>query len=107
MRIGRATVTALLMASCTLWTAAAMAEPQGNAGLTIGGAAAGTDGEFWDHGEFHLGLRGDVMFLREEAYDFGVGPYAELGTLAFDELQFGGGLNVLLPIHDSLPFVAS
>jgi hypothetical protein len=83
------------------------AEPQGNAALTIGGAGVGYDGEFWDHAEFHLGLRGDVMFARERGYDFGIGPYAELGTFAFDELQFGGGVTTLLPIHDTLPLVAS
>lgn len=85
----------------------AFAEPQGNASLTVGGAGVGADGEFWDHSEFHVGLRGDVMFGRDESSDFGIGPYGELGTFAFDELQFGGGASVLLPIHGSLPFVAS
>lgn len=83
------------------------AEPQGNAGLTLGVAGVGSSGAFHDHAEFHLGARGDVMFGRSRSDDFGIGPYVELGTFAFDELQFGGGANVLLPIHDSLPLVAS
>ena len=83
------------------------AEPQATVGLTTGVGAVGSDGEFWDHGEFHLGVRSDVMFLREDPYDFGLGPYVELGTFAFDEFQFGGGGSVLLPIHEHLPLVAS
>ncbi|RLB57304.1 MAG: hypothetical protein DRI90_18115 [Deltaproteobacteria bacterium] len=85
----------------------AAAEPQANAGLTLGGAAVGPAGEAWDHGEFHLGLRGDTLFGRDDAFDFGIGPYAEIGTMAFDELQFGGGASLLLPVHASLPLVAS
>jgi hypothetical protein len=83
------------------------AEPQANAGLTLGGAAVGPGGEVWDHAEFHLGLRGDTLFGRDDAFDFGIGPYVELGTMAFDELQFGGGATMLLPIHETLPLVAS
>ena len=85
----------------------ALCEPQGNAALTIGGAAAGADGEFWDHPEFHLGLRGDVMFGREDVWDFGVGPYLEAGTFAFDEFQFGGGATLHIPVHESFPLVTS
>jgi len=85
----------------------ARAEPQVNTGLLIGGAAAGVDGGFFDQPEFALGLRGDVMFCRDDAWDFGVGPYVELGTLAFDELQFGGGASVHLPVDETFPLVAS
>ncbi len=104
-------VTRLLFSAALLAVVAggpeAAAEPQANAGLTLGGAAVGPGGEVWDHAEFHLGLRGDTIFGRDDVFDFGIGPYAELGTLAFDELQFGGGATMLLPIHASLPLVAS
>jgi hypothetical protein len=66
----------------------------------------GPDGEL-DHAEFHLGLRGDVLFARCDPGDFGVGPYAEVGTFALDELQMGGGASVLFPIHEALPLIAS
>jgi hypothetical protein len=85
----------------------ASAEPQANAGLTLGGAAVGQDGEFWDHGEFHMGLRGDVLFGRDDVRDFGAGPFVEVGTFAFDELQFGGGGSLLLPVHESFPLILS
>lgn len=97
----------LLFAAAGGWCSSARAEPQGNAGLTIGVAAAGTEGRFWDGGEFHLGLRGDVMFGRERSSHLGVGPYLEVMTLAFDELQIGGGANLLLPVHERLPLVLS
>ena len=85
----------------------AEAEPQGNASLTIGGAAVGDHGRFWGHAAFHLGLRGDVMFLRGKAGDFALGPYVEVGTLAFSEVQLGGGISALLPVTNTFPLVAS
>jgi hypothetical protein len=85
----------------------ARAEPQSNASMTLGGAGVGPEGRFWEGGEFHLGVRGDVLFGRESTSDFGIGPYAELGTFAFDELQFGGGASALLPINVHFPLVAS
>jgi hypothetical protein len=85
----------------------AQGDPQSTVGLTIGGAGVGPEGEFWDHAEFHLGMRGDVLFGRCDPTDFGVGPYVEIGTFAFDELQMGGGASLLLPIHEELPLIAS
>jgi hypothetical protein len=47
------------------------------------------------------------MFLRAKNSDFGIGPYAELLAHAFDEVQFGGGATLLLPVLDNLPVVVS
>ncbi len=99
-----------VLSGALLWTTGALAEPQGNGALTVGGAAVGGTGydkRYFDHAAFHLGLRGDVLFFRQKPGDFGFGPYLELGTLAFREIQFGGGASVLLPITQSFPFVAS
>jgi hypothetical protein len=85
----------------------ATAEPQATAGLTLGVAGSGVHRELWSTTELHLGLRGDVLFGRSQNSDFGLGPYAEVLTLAFDEIQFGGGVSVLLPIFDYLPVVVS
>lgn len=85
----------------------AAADPQTAHGLAIGGAAVGANGEFWDHGEFYLGVHSDVLFLREEPWDFGLGPYLDVGVLAFDELQVHGGASALLPVDDKLPLVVS
>jgi hypothetical protein len=83
------------------------AEPQATAGLTIGAAGAGKDRQIWDETLFHLGVRGDVLFGRSKASDFGFGPYLELSTHAFREVQFGGGLSLLLPVVEFLPIVVS
>jgi len=96
-----------LPAATLLAPSAAHAEPQATAGLTLGAAGAGLDRKVWDSTLFHMGLRGDVLFGRTKNSDFGFGPYAEVLTHAFDEIQFGGGLSVLLPIIDYLPVVLS
>jgi hypothetical protein len=85
----------------------ARADPQGNASLTIGLAGRGYHRRLWDKNEFHLGLRGDVLFGRESTHHFGVGPYAEALTDGFDEIQAGFGASFLIPIIDSLPIVVS
>ncbi|MFO0611339.1 MAG: hypothetical protein U0414_02035 [Polyangiaceae bacterium] len=98
---------ALAAAAVVLPTPGALAEPQVNAGLTVGVAGRGFLREPWEETEFHLGLRGDVLFGRNNERQFGVGPYVEALTDGFDEFQFGGGASLLLPVIDSLPIVAS
>ena len=88
------------------WSVPALADPQGNVGITIGGAARGDDRELQEPA-FHLGLRGDLLFLRDAASDFGIGPYAELFTHAFDELQLGHGVSLLVPTVDTFPLIFS
>lgn len=100
----------LIVAAPTLWLlggGVAHADPQGTAALTIGLAGVGEDRMLWDDTVFHLGIHGDVLFGRSRNSDFGVGPYVEVATHAFDEIQFGGGVSTLLPIIDYLPMVLS
>jgi hypothetical protein len=84
----------------------AAADPQWNVGLDLGVAGRG-EGELWAETAFWLGARGDVLFGREGTSDFGVGPYLEIGTLAFDELNVGAGASMLVPVLDSFPLVVS
>ncbi len=86
----------------------ARADPQASAGITVGAAGEGVDHEIWkERTAFHLGLHGDVLFGRNSNSDFGVGPYVEILTHAFDEVQFGGGVSGLLPVLDTFPIVLS
>lgn len=85
----------------------AQAEPQASVGLTIGAAGEGYDRQWWKRTAFHLGLHGDILFGRSSTSDFGIGPYAEVFTHAFDEVQFGGGVSGLLPVLDAFPIVLS
>jgi hypothetical protein len=109
MRPALRTVVSLVatVATVAAGVSDANADPQGTAALTIGVAGVGLERRVWDETAFHLGAHGDVLFGRESNADFGVGPYAEVLTHAFDELQFGGGLSVLFPVSDTLPIVAS
>jgi hypothetical protein len=85
----------------------ARAEPQASVGLTIGAAGEGYDRHLWKRTAFHLGFHGDVLFGRSSTSDFGIGPYAEIFTHAFDEIQFGGGISGLLPVLDAFPIIVS
>lgn len=85
----------------------AKADPQTSFGLTVGAAGRGYERELWDETAFHLGLRGDLLFARNAESDFGVGPYVEVMTHAFDEIQVGGGASFLVPIIDSAPLILS
>ncbi len=87
--------------------ASARAEPQATAGLTLGFAGEGSAQRPWYKTTFHLGVHSDVMFGRSSNADFGIGPYVEVLTHGFNEIQFGGGLSGLLPVFDALPIVLS
>lgn len=86
---------------------AARAEPQVNGALTVGAAGVGMEGAVWSATVFHLGLRGDVLFGRDDARDFGAGPYVEVLTHAFNQVQFGAGASALLPVLETTPVVLS
>jgi hypothetical protein len=96
----------VLALAMSAFPAVVSAEPQFSSVLSVGGAAVGK-GAPDDHAEFLLGLRGDVLFGRSDAGDFGFGPFVNVKTFAFDQVQFGGGLSTLFPVHESLPLVAS
>jgi hypothetical protein len=103
VRAAAAVVGALVLAP----SAAAQADPQATVGLTVGAAGAGLNRSIWQGTAFHLGIHGDVLFGRERNSDFGIGPYAEVLTNGFDEIQFGGGVSGLLPILNTFPLVLS
>lgn len=103
----RLTIVPPALIGALLIQAPAQADPQGTAALTIGVAGVGENRELWDDTVFHLGVHGDVLFGRSSNADFGIGPYLEVATHAFDEIQFGGGISALLPVLDYLPIVLS
>lgn len=88
------------------WSSLAIADVQTTAGLTVGVAGDGAHRAVWDRTAFHLGVRADVLFGRGASDEFAVGPFIEGLTHAFDEVQAGGGLSLLVPVS-SLPFVVS
>ncbi len=95
------TLAAAILASAPLANAA----PQASLGTTVGGAVTDLRAPQGPSGAFLLGGRGDVMFLRSRESDMGIGPYVDLTTESFDTLELGGGIEWLLPIVPSVPFV--
>lgn len=83
----------------------AHATPQVDAGVTPAVCARARPSPE-DFG-FCAGARGDLWLLRERDADWGLGPYAELWTVQFDDLHLGGGIAVVAPVWPAVPFVLS
>ena len=94
---------ALLLAS----PGSAGGPPQFGLGVTVGAAGVGPQAHLWDETVFHLGARGDVLFGRGGSTGFGVGPYVEVMTHDFGELQTGAGASLLIPVTELYPIVVS
>jgi len=103
VRVSRETIlTALAVA---LGSGTAHADPQWNAAVLPGLAWVRSHGA--SARPFYLGGQADVMFGRSSNASWGLGPMARLGTYRFSDLQLQGGLSLLVPVHDYLPFVVS
>lgn len=98
------TAWALLAALATTVPAArAAASPELSGGATGGyGLSLGDAG-----GGLHLGLRGDLLFLRERNRSGALGPYVELLTVGFERGLAGGGLTALVPGFETLAILPS
>jgi hypothetical protein len=84
----------------------AIAEPQASAGVTVGVAFPGVVGPHRPVG-LHLGGRADVLLLRAKERDMGIGPYVEIATSEFHDVDFGGGAEWLVPLTEDVPVVLS
>jgi hypothetical protein len=104
----RAALTALLLGlSGFAIPSRARAEPQVGSALTLGGGAVGLQPSGRAIPVFHLGARGDLLFLRDNPRSMAVGPYVEVTSEAFRAFGVGGGAEWLLPAIQSFPFVLS
>jgi hypothetical protein len=90
-----------------LWAPGATAEPQASVGLTIGGVVQDVVGPSSASGAFHLGGRASVLFFRSRGTEMAIGPYLDLATASFHDLDLGGGAEWLIPVRDDLPLVLS
>jgi hypothetical protein len=95
----------LLAASLlSLLARTAVAEPQASAGVTVGAAFPGVVGPRSPVG-LHLGGRADVLLLRASERDMAVGPYVDVATTEFHDVDFGGGAEWLVPLTEDVPLV--
>ncbi len=100
------TGAALLLAA--LATAhGAQAAPQWNAALNPAGCLLGDDSNLFDRAAFCGSLRGDVLFFRHRARDWGLGPYFSAGSAAFEDLRLSLGASALVPVVEDFPLVIS
>jgi hypothetical protein len=100
-------VSALAFALLVLVSRPALAAPQWNTGVVPSGCLLGTGDDIFERVAFCGSARGDVLFLRENARDFGVGPYASVGTAAFEDFRASLGVSALLPVIEDFPLVLS
>ena len=56
---------------------------------------------------FHLGARGDVLFLRKSDRSMAIGPFVEVLTVAFETFEAGGGVSWLIPLGEHFPLILS
>ncbi|HET9955583.1 MAG TPA: hypothetical protein VFQ61_13810 [Polyangiaceae bacterium] len=90
----------------TLSSTTAHAAPQANTALVPGVCIS--QGSREDSGLAFCGaVRQDLLFLRGNPRAVGFGPYASIGTLAFDDLRISLGASLLLPTLEDLPLVLS
>jgi hypothetical protein len=73
------------------------ATPQGG---TASGVPAGSTA-------FHLGARADLLLLRSRERDMAVGPYADIATAGFHDVDTGGGAEWLVPLTEDFSAVAA
>lgn len=103
----RVALRASLVVLLTLLSRGAFGDPQASAGLTTGGAITNLRDGSGPRPALHLGIRGDLLFLRNREKDMAIGPYVEGLTERFNSLDVGGGVEWLLPAFPSFPFVLS
>jgi hypothetical protein len=84
----------------------ARADPQASAGVTLGAAFPGVVGPS-ERATVHLGGRADVLFLRSRERDMALGPYLDVATAGFRNVDAGGGAEWLLPVTEDVPVVLS
>jgi hypothetical protein len=106
-RAARTAAAAALVAAVTSAPARAKADPQASLGLTVGAEAEDAVGPAPLRGAFHLGGRASVLFLRNRGADMAIGPYLDVATAGFHDVDLGGGAEWLLPVRDDLPLVLS
>jgi hypothetical protein len=97
----------VVLAIALLWAPGAGADPQASVGLTIGGEVEDAVGPSTASGAFHLGGRASVLFLRNRGADMAIGPYVDVATASFHNVDLGAGAEWLLPVRDDLPLVVS
>jgi hypothetical protein len=106
LRQSRGLLASALGIAIVLCVSTARADPQWGLGVTVGGGAVDVRGSD-SRAAFHLGGRGDVLFLRARNSDMALGLYIDASSEAFETINVGGGAEWLLPTSDLIAVVLS
>jgi hypothetical protein len=85
----------------------AAAEPQASVGLTVGAALEDVVGPRSVLPALHLGGRGELLLFRSNPRQMGFGPYLDVATAGFENVDAGGGVSWLVPLVEDVPVVLS
>lgn len=96
-----------LCAACVLWATEGGAHPQVTTALRGGVAGVGQRDEAWSYSSFYGSLYADVLFARESVRDFGIGPFASLSTVGFQDARGSLGATFLIPYPEDYPLALS
>jgi hypothetical protein len=102
-----ASFLALLLASLAE-SSKLQAEPEWNLAAQASICGRGNAPKVWQKSSFCGEVRADLLLGRERNVDFALGPYVAVGTGAFSDARFGGGLSLLIPTWSGdFPIVVS
>ena len=91
--------------AAVLWPALAWGEPQASFGVTGGAALRGVAGPGPSSGVAFLGGRGDVLFGASGPAQMAEGPYVDVSTEGFANVNAGAGAEWALPVTVDFPLV--
>jgi hypothetical protein len=95
------------LTAAALVASPARASPEWNGGIVTSLCALGERGAYFEELAWRNELRVDVLFGRTRNAGFAAGPYVDLSTRDFDDLRWGGGASLLVPIAEDFPLVVS
>ncbi len=98
MRVLRGMLAVACSAGALSWSGAGWARPQANVGVLPGvcGAFQESAGPVC----FHGAVSADVMFGRDSARSWGIGPALQLATAGFDDVRLHVGGSLQVPLAD-------
>jgi hypothetical protein len=106
-RMRPVSVGLLASLACVGIAESALADPQASIGLTAGAAVQDVVGPVGPGVSVHAGAHADLLLLRDHNGQMALGPYLDVATAGFHDLDTGAGLSWLIPLTPDVPAVLS
>lgn len=107
MKKQRALLALGVVGAAWLAPAHGSAHPQWSIALVSGLGGEGAGSSRWTDTTWYNAVHADVILGRTRNASFGLGPYADAGTSGFSDGRFGGGLSLVVPVHEYVPILLS